>query len=109
MSTIATVFTVTFALTGLSSLLAAVVAKSALKRLNNPDRAESPDPFSLCDFYELNPNLQNNLATELQRSQTDLEYNYNWAKSTLGIAGPFNRYTVNDLKNAYNSNYNRKE
>ncbi len=109
MSTIATVFTVTFALTGLSSLLAAVVAKSALKRLNNSDRAESSYSFSLRDFYELNPNLQNNLATEYQRSQTDLEYNYNWAKSTLGITGSFNRYTVNDLKNAYDSNYSRKE
>lgn len=109
MSTIATVFTVTFALTGLSSLLAAVVAKSALKRLNSSDRAESFDSFSLCDFYELNPNLQNNLATELQRSQTDLECNYNWAKSTLGITGTFNRDTVNDLKNTYNSSYSRKE
>lgn len=109
MSTIATVFTVTFVLTGLSSLLAAVVVKSALKRLNNSDRAESPYPFSLCDFYELNPNLQNNLATEYQRSQTDLESNYNRAKSTLGITEPFNRYTVNDLKNTYNSNYSRKE
>nr|DAG89657.1 MAG TPA: hypothetical protein [Ackermannviridae sp.] len=109
MSTIATVFTVTFALTGLSSLLAAVIAKSALKRLNNSDRAESPYSFSLCDFYELNSNLQSNLATEHQRSQTDLEYNYNWAKSTLGIAGSFKRYTVNDLKNTYNSNYSRKE
>ena len=109
MSTIATVFTVAFALTGLSSLLAAVVVKSALKRLNNSDRAESPYSFSLCDFYKLNPNLQNNLATEYQRSQTDLESNHNWAKSTLGIAGPFNRYTVNDLKNAYDSNYSRKE
>ena len=109
MSTIATVFTVTFALTGLSSLLAAAVAKSALKRLNKSDRAESPDSFSSCDFYALNPNLQSNLATVLQHSQTDLEYNYNWAKSTLGMTEPFNRYTVNDLKNAYNSNYSRKE
>lgn len=109
MSTIATVFTVIFALTGLSSLLAAVVTKSVLKWLNDSDRAESPYSFSLCDFYELNPNLQNNLATELQRSQTDLEYNYNWAKSTLGITGLSNRYAVNDIKNAYNSNHSRKE
>lgn len=109
MSTIATVFTVTLALTGLSSLLAAAVAKSALKRLNNSDHAESPDSFSSCDFYALNPNLQSNLATELQRSQIDLEYNYSWAKSTLGMTEPFNRYTVNYLKNAYNSNYSRKE
>lgn len=109
MSTIATVFTVTLALTGLSSLLAAAVAKYALKRLNNSGHAESPYSFSSCDFYALNPNLQSNLATELQRSQTDLEYNYNWAKSALGMTEPFNRYTVNDLKDAYNSNYSRKE
>ena len=63
MSTITTVFTVTFAVTGLSSVLAAVVAKAALNRLHRQDTEEATVSVPTCDFYALNPNLQTNLAT----------------------------------------------
>lgn len=95
MSPITTVFTATFALTGVSSLLAAVVAKAALNRLNNSDRDEPPTSFPSCDFYALNPNLQSNLAAEAMHSQTGMtNSNYNWAKSSLGITNQQNIISI---------------
>lgn len=95
MSTIATVFTVTFAVTGLSSALAAAAATAALRRLHRQEPKATTVSVPACNFYALNPNLQSNLATEAMRSQADmLDYNYNWARSALGMTNRQNTISI---------------